>query len=150
MSDETKTVICDTHGDSIRTYMCQHLVRGSGLGFYCSAEDDDEYPDAWCASCNEIMEQAGGWNDTSEAAASITIVCHHCYESAKLRNQIKMSEDAWQDLLSESHRYLKERMCHVEDQYDILKYDRFDFDENAGHLVFSRNGRAELKAKCQH
>jgi hypothetical protein len=90
MSDSSKKVQCDRHGAAIATFVCQHLLRGSGLGFYCADDPEDSYPDAWCGRCGEVRIREGGeWNDASEAFAKVTLLCHHCYEAARQRNQIE-------------------------------------------------------------
>ena len=86
MSDARKKVECHAHGETIATFVCQHLVAGSGLGFYYSESPDDLFPDAWCRQCDQILLQEGEWNDRSEAAARVTFICSDCYIEAKKRN----------------------------------------------------------------
>jgi hypothetical protein len=87
MSDKTEIVDCDEHGSSYAAFVCQHLARGSGLGFFCDSGSDDPRPDAWCAECDAVMMADGGWNEESEQSAGITLLCVSCYDSAKARNQ---------------------------------------------------------------
>jgi len=88
MSDIGERVHCERHGPASATFVCQHLVCGSGLGFFCADDPADPYPDAWCGQCERVREREGGeWNDSSEAFAKITLLCHHCYEAARRRNQ---------------------------------------------------------------
>ena len=89
MSDAEHTIHCGKHGPARATFVCRHLVRGSGLGFYWADNPDDPYPDAWCGKCEEVrLREGGDWNDVSEAFARITLLCHHCYEAARARNTI--------------------------------------------------------------
>ena len=129
--------------------MCCHLVSGSGLGFYCSAEDDDIYPDAWCGQCNQVMLEEDGWNDRSEAFANITLLCHNCYLSARARNQINMPDADFVTLLRESCEYLKRQMEEVEEKYKLSSYERFDFDDDRGEIIFSTEEIPKLIAEFQ-
>ena len=87
MSDPDRQVQCGDHGPAIATFVCRHLVLGSGLGFYWAEDPDDPYPDAWCGRCEEVRVREGGeWNDVSEAFTKVTLICHHCYEGARARN----------------------------------------------------------------
>lgn len=86
MSDQTEIVECDTHGESYATFACQHLAKGSGLGFFYDDTSDDSRPDAWCGDCDEIMMADDGWNEENEKTAQITLLCANCYDEVKDRN----------------------------------------------------------------
>jgi hypothetical protein len=88
MSDKTEPMICESHEGGYATFVCQHLVTGSGLGFFCADEPDDERPDAWCGDCDRILEEEGEWNDTSEAYAQVTVLCSGCYDVVRQRNEV--------------------------------------------------------------
>jgi hypothetical protein len=87
MSDQTETVECDEHGRGYSAFVCQHLAKGSGLGFFCDTGSDDPRPDAWCAECDAVMMADGSWNEKNEKVAGITLLCVNCYDAAKERNQ---------------------------------------------------------------
>jgi hypothetical protein len=87
VSDKNKKVECRIHGTSHATFVCQHLPKGQGRGFFCADDSDDPQPDAWCAECEKVRLAAGEWNDTSEKFARITLLCAGCYEVVKRRNQ---------------------------------------------------------------
>lgn len=91
MTEETRMLHCGSHGLKRATFVCQHLTKGYGQGFfwgYSEDEPDDPFPDAWCAACDEQLEKHGGeWNDENEAFAGITMICADCYLAARLRNQ---------------------------------------------------------------
>jgi hypothetical protein len=78
-------VQCDRHGVAQAAFVCQHLARGSRLGFYHS--DNGPYPDAWCAACDELMMRVGEWTEEAERFAGITLVCHRCYLNIRRRNK---------------------------------------------------------------
>src|ERR1700733_7478602 len=87
MGDTSQIVICPRHGDGYATFVCQHLARAANAGFFYAG--DDIRPDAWCAECDQVlMEHRGEWNDISEAFAGITLLCSHCYDTARDRNEI--------------------------------------------------------------
>jgi hypothetical protein len=80
------TIHCVRHGPALAAFGCQHLVHGSGLGFWHS--DNGPYPDAWCGDCDALMMQTGHWTEGAEQAAGITIVCHRCYVNIRRRNRV--------------------------------------------------------------
>ena len=87
MSDKTKRMECSRHGEGHVTYVCQHLVKGSNLGFYHGEPGYDLRPDAWCGQCDKVlMKENWEWNDRSEKYASVTAMCHNCYDEIKERN----------------------------------------------------------------
>jgi len=83
-------VTCDTHGEAFSTFVCEHLLRGSGLEWY-SAEptDDNQWPDAWCEKCHTAYAKEGEWNEKSEVGVKITLLCHLCYERTKAKCQVQ-------------------------------------------------------------
>jgi hypothetical protein len=68
----TKRVECGEHGDRYATFVCRHLVRGVGLGFFESERpptpDESEEQAAWCSACEQIRQRQGGWDDVSEGS----------------------------------------------------------------------------------
>lgn len=90
MSEPDKKILCSSHGEQVATFVCQHLLKGFGNGFYAGYSEefpDDPFPDAWCKRCDEMLETCGEWNDESEAFADIKLICSSCYLAIKLRNQ---------------------------------------------------------------
>jgi hypothetical protein len=86
---ESKHVVCGKHGETPPTFACRHVTMGIACGFHTSVQDPDQkWPDAWCDLCEEVFQAAGGeWNDVSEKQAAIQVMCTHCYEEARSRNQ---------------------------------------------------------------
>ena len=116
MSDPSVSVTCEIHGKSHATYICQHLVTGSNLGFYYGDETDPR-PDAWCGDCDHVLiTNSGEWNDASEANAGVTLVCAGCYDQVRRRNEVlhkrirpahrpTLEEDGWElDSAVKQHR----------------------------------------------
>jgi hypothetical protein len=87
LSESRGVLRCARHGASQATYVCQHLTRGSGLGFNCAENSENPRPDAWCNACESTRREEGDWNDRSEAAAGVTVMCAGCYDAAEERNR---------------------------------------------------------------
>ena len=88
MSDSDYRLNCEEHGESSATFVCQHLVRGRGLGFVSAHDPDESRPHAWCSDCDQILVEEGlVWTERAEAQAGVTAICAACYDKAKERNQ---------------------------------------------------------------
>ncbi len=83
-----KKMSCATHGEREATFVCQHLVRGTGLGFFMAAStgSDGARPHAWCGRCDRVLMEEGEWNDRSEGFAKVTMICAGCYDASRERN----------------------------------------------------------------
>jgi hypothetical protein len=87
---EKATIECATHGRQQETFVCQHIVLGlqekRRVGFFWSADDpDDPRPDAWCADCEERVEQTGGeWIGEAAEHLGAQILCGACYDKARV------------------------------------------------------------------
>jgi hypothetical protein len=82
---EKQVVHCGSHGPRRPAYVCRHVVRGSGLGFFTPDEPGDDLH-AWCRACDRVLQACGEWNDESEAYAQIVLICDLCFEAARKRN----------------------------------------------------------------
>ena len=84
----TNKIQCATHGESDKTYVCEHLIgETSGLGFNReNPSDDDPFPDAWCDNCEVIRAAHDGWTDEAQELVKIELLCSECYERARIRN----------------------------------------------------------------
>ena len=82
------TVPCSVHGENQRAFVCTHLLGdSSGMGFHHEdASVDDPLPDAWCADCELIRSESGGWGHDSENLCEFAVICSECYERARIRN----------------------------------------------------------------
>jgi hypothetical protein len=149
MSDDQKKVECSRHGKTSATFICQHLQKGEKLGFHMGFDPDDEddlYPDAWCDQCNDVFEEEGDWNDTSEAFAGIKLVCSGCYQEIREKNWIQDNE-AFIDLVTSSYEYLQKVQGSFMDDYNVGDYERWDWDQESGKLIFSHDG--EPVVECE-
>lgn len=87
MSDPTKRLTCDQHGESHACFLCGHLPSGVAAGFFTGDDaEGDPRPDAWCARCEEVVNAEGEWNERSEGFARITLCCTECYDDIRRRN----------------------------------------------------------------
>jgi hypothetical protein len=88
MSEIDKRVTCELDGESHATFVCQHIARNAGLGFFTADPGDaDPRPDAWCGACEEVLQREGRWNEVSMPFARLTLLCAGCYDRARLRNR---------------------------------------------------------------
>jgi hypothetical protein len=79
---------CHVHGEQQETFVCQHLAEsletGEKVGFFWSGEPRG---DAWCSECEVVRVRQGGasgdWNERSEKALGITILCGACYDRVR-------------------------------------------------------------------
>jgi uncharacterized protein DUF6882 len=146
-----RPVDCAEHGAREATFVCQHLVAGKEAGFHHGRDDDDPdalWPDAWCDACEHVRQSEGGWNDRSEAFAAVRVLCDRCYENARQRNW-KQDHAAFDDLVTDAVTYLQARQDDLVAQYRIGSYPRYDWNQDTGQLVFSRDGRAQVVADIQ-
>ena len=92
-----KKIQCKKHGERYPAFVCQHLVDGTGLGFWEPFDSDptktytEEELNAWCNKCDEILIKEGEWNDKSEAFAQIKLVCDKCFFRMKLANKLNQN-----------------------------------------------------------
>ncbi len=84
-----QAIHCTTHGPSMATYVCRHLVTGKNLGFVFDESSTDEFPDAWCADCERVRADEGEWTDRAAEVADVTIICSGCYVAARGRNLVR-------------------------------------------------------------
>jgi hypothetical protein len=151
VDNPSRKIECDEHGAREATYVCQHLVSGTGCGFHCGAGDDDPdelWPDAWCDACEEARQSEGGWNERSEALAAVRLICDACYEAARERNWIQ-DEEALGTLIRLAVAHLQARQDELQSQYAVGSYERYDWDQETGELVFSHAGHSRVVADIQ-
>jgi hypothetical protein len=151
MEQERKRVECTNHGSRDATFMCQHLVRGTNGGFHWGSDPDHPdalWPDAWCDACEAVRESEGGWTDRSTTFAAVRLVCDQCYERSRERNW-KEDKDAIGTLIANAMAYLQEQQDALQSRFSLGRYDRYNWDQDTGQLVFSRAGQSEVVAEIQ-
>ena len=75
------------------TFVCEHLLKGIGLGFFTDEKGaNSPRPDGWCAACDRVRLEHGGWNEVSEALIVVKLVCGGCYDEIKAKNILSYGE----------------------------------------------------------
>ena len=76
---------CDEHGDAYGRLVCEHLLDGSGVGFFSDDDEtDEEWPAAWCAACDQYIASVTDW-EHDDFWQRLRVVCHRCYEGIRDR-----------------------------------------------------------------
>lgn len=80
--------LCDRHDAPGEAFVCRHIVRSLltrvAVGFHWPADSAQPYPDAWCTTCEQAREAAGGaWTPEVEARLEVQLVCGQCYLDAR-------------------------------------------------------------------
>lgn len=115
------------------THTCVHLKEGRGLGWFVSpdAADDDYWPLAWCAACNEIVEAAGGI-DRAVMALDLASFCDVCYEEKRERNW--PVAEVGSGVLGPWKTELELRNRALAAEHDLAQYDWYDWEELEGSI----------------
>jgi hypothetical protein len=79
------------------------------------------------------------------AFADIKVVCALCYEGLRERNWVG-DADKFEKLLGEAVQFLKGRQARLWEEFQISSYERYDWDQGTGQLVFSNGGRPRVIA----
>jgi hypothetical protein len=147
-----RRVSCAEHGTREATFVCRHLPHGHGLGFHqgCGTEDKDAvFPDAWCDSCECLRREERGWNERSEAFAAVQLLCSACYLKSRLLNWPRDTHVEQAQLVRRSIEYLQVQQDALQQDYLLDQYERFDWDQGTGLLVFSSGGTPAVVADIQ-
>ncbi|MFN0250130.1 MAG: DUF6882 domain-containing protein [Kofleriaceae bacterium] len=147
MSD-SEQVTCGTHGTTPSTFACRHLTQGVACGYYASVEDPrDKWPDAWCDLCEEAFQTTGEWNDESEKVADVKLMCTHCYEAARSRNQhpppharganVRLTASEGDALVHHATHEMQAVQAAAEKKWGWGRMATWDFDDEASTLTFS-------------
>jgi hypothetical protein len=83
---------CATHGNGFQTFVCEHLASNPSQEWFSDEpSDSNQWPDAWCATCEGFFQEEGEWNDKNESKMKIKLLCHRCYETIRLRKTLRVS-----------------------------------------------------------
>ena len=137
-------VNCATHGETDAAFVCQHLVSGEKLGFnwaYAEEAPDAMCPDAWCDACESGLEAAGEWTEEMTNFADIKLVCTSCFGLIRDKNWIE-DQAAYDELLVAGTTYLNEKQDIFRETFRIGEFERYDYDQGTGQLVFSNAGKS--------
>jgi len=84
--DFSKCYVCNKHIDKGISFVCTHVVDSiknkKSVGFFCSSEDYQTYPDALCEECSKMqLLRKSNWSPERYR------LCISCYEKAKSINE---------------------------------------------------------------
>lgn len=152
MSESERSVRCAEHGERETTFVCQHLPKGRGIGFHQGFDADNPdamFPDAWCDACEAVRQEEGGWNSRSESLAAIQVLCSACYLERRRLNWPRSTHEEQAELVQRSVEYLQAKQDALAREYQLNDHERYDWDQDSGHLVFSNQGRPAVIADFQ-
>jgi len=86
---EAETVQCERHGARQPTFVCDHLLDGSGKGWVTIERYGRDRPDAVCEVCDAAWRDAGDeWTDEVAARVQIRVVCAGCYDELRDKHRV--------------------------------------------------------------
>jgi hypothetical protein len=89
-STVAKQVKCGTHDVGYATFICEHLMSKPGQEWFSDdPTEGNQWPDAWCAACQDLFQKQGEWNDKNSSGRHIRALCHHCYESLRSQSRAR-------------------------------------------------------------
>ena len=151
MSEMKDRVECARHGSREATYVCQHLISGEGTGYnyaYGEEDPDELWPGAWCDACERVLDAEGEWNARSEAFARIRLLCDGCYQTVRERSWTQ-DDEAFNGLTSDAVAYLQPRQDELSARWGLDRFERYDWDQRTGRLIFSDRGHPRVAADIQ-
>jgi len=149
-----RLVRCGDHGEAYETYVCRHLAADplqAWFGGY--PEEDNPWPDAWCAECNGVYLREGGqWSDAATDAIGIKLICSECYMDGRSRSVEHLGPEQrtrWDAYVAQCCAELDLKQERMIRELGLEEHERWDVDEGAGRLVFSNNGVAAVVAEIE-
>jgi hypothetical protein len=133
---------CPSHGRSVATFVCKHVVGDQRLGFVFDQDSRDPWPDAVCTACAAEPP----WTDEL-AADRIRLICSRCWEAAFERNLGREATDDPTWLHAALHR-AQVRQDRWAKWHGITREARFDyrFEDDEAWLAFGDAGG--LRIRC--
>lgn len=132
-------------------FVCCHLFNGTLLGFHWASDPDDPdtlAPTAWCDACEGILRTEGEWSDRAMEHADLHLVCYEHYDRLRRANW-RQDYTAFAELLAAATAYLQERQDDIQKRFRIGDYERYEWNQGTGELVFSNAGKARVVAEFQ-
>jgi hypothetical protein len=93
-----------------------------------------------------MFDKEDGWTDKAAQFADIKVLCASCYEEIRLKNW-RDDEDEFNELIRESYTYMEDKQKKFMDDFNIGSYERWDWDQETGLLVFSQDGKVKVEVK---
>lgn len=80
---------CVRHGPQGMGIVCIHVAvaihSGDQVGFFWSPDPEMARPFAWCAACEQFLEENGGDVDVLAKVAQFKLICAGCWDEAKAK-----------------------------------------------------------------
>jgi len=76
------------------------------------------------------------------------MLCERCYEIARERNW-RQDTQAYDRLVVDATAYLNAKQAALRAEFRVGQYERYDWDQEKGQLVFSQGGHARVVADIQ-
>lgn len=153
VEDDASTVECPTHGDSSAAFICGHLVDDPRQEWFCAYPSEDKrWPDAWCGACDAAYQKEGEWNEKNEHLVDIKLICSGCYDASRAESADTLAGDAlegWRRYVQDCHAKVKARQSALWEEYRLGEYERWDWDQHTGELVFSDGGVPRAIARIE-
>ena len=142
--DESEELICEQHGQAQITYVCEHLISNPVQKWYSDYPGPDSpWPDAWCAVCNAHYVKEGEWNEHNEDLVPIKLLCNFCYEDARSASLAQVDDvvaASWEQFLDTCYAELQDKTDALSARFSLGSYQRYDWNQETGELVFSNDG----------
>ncbi|NUP05401.1 MAG: hypothetical protein HOW73_05000 [Polyangiaceae bacterium] len=142
-------VDCGKHGYGEATYVCPHLPRGKGRGWFTQPSDEDAagpWPDAWCADCDRRLQSD---DEAAEVELDFVVVCDGCYEAHREANWPKDVTGHLASLIARARERHTERQQQLADKYQIESYHEYSWQQDPRRLVLSAPRKPRLVAAFQ-
>jgi len=76
------------------------------------------------------------------------MLCDRCYEVARERNW-RQDTQSFEQLVLDAMSYLKTRQAALNREFQLGEYERYDWYQETGQIVFSQHGQARVAANVQ-
>jgi hypothetical protein len=68
--------------------ICQHLRNDAHLPYFLIEAEENEPAQAWCPTCDEVLERCQGWTDETDAIADWNLWCNSCFASDLAKREL--------------------------------------------------------------
>jgi hypothetical protein len=153
MTIEHTKIQCAGHGEAYSTFVCEHLATKVPQEWFGDLpEEDNPWPDAWCAKCNSIFLREGEWNEENEKEIKLKIICDRCYSDARSLSVDYLSgshREKWDSFVSTCCSELERKQDWLEKEFALSEHRRWNWDQETGQLIFSNDGVPALIAQIE-
>lgn len=153
MTKSEPNIDCPSHGEAYTTYICGHLASDPEQRWFCDyPSQNNPWPDAWCARCDQAFQKYGEWNDQNSDVLDAKLACHFCYEEQKGASVAPLMEPrrkSWKKFLQICVSELNEKQEVLNQQFGLAQHERWNWDQETGEIVFSNAGVPAVIAPFQ-